>query len=192
MTKLFNVNYTCQHCGKQTSCESGFGRWMRNHPALDSVNGIVMTDLDFVVLRYKTYFDGRDFQLMMIVEVKEHGKDPDPAQVDVLSFLRQLAETKHKTIYGTPTVETLKLYSKKNGHKINFRFYGVHLLQFEKTSPNDSAWIKWDRKIIDANTLVGILAMERRPDDPQKWMIEYLRNHHKKEQHPLLFDVNQD
>lgn len=180
MTRRFNVHYTCARCGHQTTAESGFGRWMRDQPALDSVHGIVRTDLDHVIVRYKTSLDQRDFQLLMVVEVKEFGAEPDPSQVDILSFFRQIGERAGYNMHGAKTTGTYRLYSRISGRFVNVRFFGVHLLQFEKTNPNDSEWIRWDHKDITEGVLVGLLAMERRPDNPDQMMIETLRDRHRK------------
>jgi hypothetical protein len=186
MTRKFNIHYTCQTCGAMATAETGFGRWMRNNPRLDSASGIVRTDLDHVILRYMTTFQKRDFQLMMIVEVKEYGKEPDAAQVDILSFLRQLAEFKGTNMHNFPTVQCVKARSKMTGRDVRLRFFGVHLLQFEKTNPMDSLWIKWDRKIITPAQLEDILAMNVRPDDTSKPMIDYLRDRHRAPREQLL------
>lgn len=151
------------------------------------VHGIVRTDADHIICRYKTSLDGRDFQLMMIVEVKERGAEPDKSQTDVLSFLRQLCERKGTQMRGKKTVAAVKLKSRLLDRFIHFRFYGVHLLQFQNTSPADSSWIKWNRKEVTADVLTGILAMERIPTDPSRMMIEVLRDRHNKTRQPLLF-----
>lgn len=186
MTRKFNAHYTCDHCGHRTTAETGFGRWMRNHYALDSVNGIVRTDTDHIVLRYKTGLDGRDFQLMMVVEVKEYGAEPDKSQTDILSFLRQLADNRGENIHGCKTRKSLRVRSRMLNRDVLLRFYGVHLLQFEKTNPDDSKWIKWDRKPISKETLLGVLALERVPDNPDKFMIEFLRDRHRKDKSPTF------
>lgn len=186
MTRKFNIRYTCEHCGRQSTAETAFGRWMRNHIALDSVDGIVRTDLDHIVLRYKTSLDGRDFQLLMLIEVKEFGAHPDPAQTDCLSFIRQMAERRQRNRHGANGFSSVKLRSRMLNRPVNVRFYGVHLLQFERTNPHDSSWIKWDGKIISPEELVGVIALERRPDDFKKFVMEFLRDRHSKTRQPLL------
>ena len=188
MTRPFKVSYTCSNCGAQTTAESGFGRWMRNNAELDSKEGIVRTDFDHTICRYKTYYESRGFQIMMIVEVKEHGAEPDESQTDLLSFTNQILfkNKRGKNMYNARTAVTHKLWSKKNQCWVNVRHYGVHLLQFEKTNPDDSAWIKWDRKIITKEVLVDLLRMDRRPDNPDLFMIEYLRDRHKKDSQTKL------
>lgn len=189
MTKRFNVQHTCPNCGCQSSAETSFGRWMRANRELDSGSGIVRTDCDHIICRYKTHTDGRDFQLMMIVEVKEYGAKPDPCQRDILSFTHQIIIDKGKNIHGEKTHKSKKLYSTMQGKRVLVRHFGVFLLQFEKTSPVDSAWIKWNHEIIDEKTLTEILAMHRRPDKPHLLMDEFLRDRHRKKEQMTLFSL---
>lgn len=192
MTKPFNVWNTCQHCGKQTSAETGFGRWMRNHPELRSnIAHIVRTDTDHTILRYKTHYQGRDFQLMMCIEVKEFGAKPDPAQKDILrfqhEFLMHTSRNKHKAL----TFRSKSIYSEMLKRVVRLRHYGFHLLQFEKTSPEDSAWIKWDHREIAIDTLVGLLAMDVHPWNLRP-MDEFLRDRHwQSKNQDCLFDAGQ-
>lgn len=194
MTKPFSVHYTCENCGHQTSAETGFGRWMRHHPELQpSTAHIVRTDTDHSILRYMTYVQGvktREFQLIMDVEVKEWGKEPDRAQADILNFKHQLVINKSRNRYGAKTDNTYQLRSSAAGRKVKVRYLGFHLLQFEKTSPIDSRWIKWDRKEITVETLVGLLALNLHPDKPHLPMADFLRDRHKQREAPPLFEVD--
>lgn len=186
MTKKFNVRYTCDRCGHQATAETAFGRWMRAQTNLESKDGIVRTDCDHIILRYKTHKQGRDFQLMMVVEVKEFGAEPDPSQVDILSFLSQAIRSRGKNIHGAKTDQSLRLRSRLLGRDVRVRDFGVHLLQFEKTNPDDSRWIKWDRKLVDPELLCEILAMNVHPDRPTLPMDEFLRDRHRRKDLPLL------
>jgi hypothetical protein len=186
VTKPYKVHITCSHCGHRIPAETAFGQWMRDQSKLKSGDGIVRTDCDHIIVRYKTHPQGRDFQLMMIVEVKEFGGEPDPCQRDILSFLSQTIFIRSRQICGAKTTKSLKLKSHILGRPVLVRNYGVHLLQFEKTSPRDSAWIKWDRCLVDAPTLTEILAFERRPDAPHLWMKDFLRDRHRQSEMPLF------
>lgn len=183
-TKPFKVKYACERCGHQTTAETAFGRWMRAQHILRSKDGIVRTDCDHIILRYKTSKQGRNFQLMMVVEAKEFGGEPDPAQRDILSFLSQAIRKRGQNMHGAATDRTMRLKSRMTGREVLVREFGVHLLQFEKTSPSDSSWIRWDRKLIDANLLIQILAMNVHPDRPSQSMEEFLRDRHR--QYPRL------
>lgn len=180
MTRQFNIHQTCRHCGRETGDPTGFVRWMRSHPALDSVHGIVRTDTDHWVLRYKTSLDGRDFQILMLVEVKEMGAKPRDDQWDIFHFVNVGMERKGKNRYGAVTDQTFLAWSKCSRRMVRVRYAGYHLLQFEKHSPLDSAWIKWDCKPIDADTLIGILALERNPYNPSQMLLELMRDRHNK------------
>lgn len=178
MTIRFNTVFTCQHCGQQSTAESGFGRWMRNHPSLDSKQGIVRTDTDHTILRFKTSTQGREFQLLMDLEVKEFGSCPDPAQLDVQAFKHQFIMQKGKNCHGAPTVLTRKVKSRVSGRIVAVRYLGWHLLQFERTSPTDSQWIKWNHREISVSQLLGLLAMELDPFNHDRTMAELLRDRH--------------
>lgn len=178
MTRPYFVRHTCEKCGYETTAESSFGRWMRNEPQLSSDKGVVRSDVDHIVVRYKTNEYGRELQLMMAVEVKEYGREPDPCQRDILSFFRQIIERKGKNMYGAATVMCHKLRSRMLKKTVSVRWHGFHLLQFEKTNPDDSDWIKWDGKIIDKQTLIELLLFERMPEDPSRKLD--LRDHHKR------------
>lgn len=154
---------------------------MRAHSALDSVHGIVRTDTDHWILRYKTGLDGRDFQLLMLVEVKEHGADSDPAQRDIMRFVHLLSTRRGRNMHGATTRETARIRSEITGRTVRVKNFGYHLLQFQNTHPEDSNWIMWDRRRIHKDDLIGVLALERNPYEPERFVIEYLRDRHQKE-----------
>lgn len=151
---------------------------MRNHPQLTSESGIVRTDTDHTILRYKTHDQGRRFQLMIDVEVKEFGSIPDEAQRDILAMKHQLTFNKGKNRHNARTVITRKVKSIKSRGMVNVRYLGFHLLQFEKTNPQDSQWIKWNYLEISEWKLVGLLALEFDPYNPARTMNELLRDRH--------------
>lgn len=186
MTKEFKIKFTCDRCGHQATAETAFGRWMRANHLLDSKNGFVRTDCDHVILRYKTHPQGRNFQLMMFVEAKEFGAEPDKSQTDILSFLSQAIRNHGKNLYGAKTDRSHRLKSRMLGRDVLVREFGVHLLQFEKTNPDDSNWIKWDRKLVDAELLCQILLMNVHPDKPSRPMQEFLRDRHRLKPRPLF------
>lgn len=192
MTKQFGTRITCEHCGKQTTVETAFCRWMRSHPKLQPDSSyIVRTDTDHTVLKFMTHVQGertRDFQLIMDVEIKEHGLAPDRAQRDILEFKKQMTLKNSHNRHGAKTYWTHKLWSFFSWRHVNVRYLGLHTLQFEKTSPIDSRWIKWDGKKITEETLVGILALDLHPDHPHRPMAEFLRDRHRQHKNGLLFE----
>jgi len=179
MTLKFNVKYQCSYCNNQTTAESGFSRWMRNERSLDSKQGIVVTDLDYIVLRYETHPQGREFQLMMFVEVKEFGSMLTKCQRDILSLFQQLTVSKTKNIHGSRGIRPKKIHSKMKNSFINLKFFGIHLLQFEQTNPMDSEWIKWNNRKVGVEKLIEILNMKVHPELIYRSMDEFLRDHHK-------------
>jgi hypothetical protein len=187
MTKPFAVHYTCANCGHQTTAETAFGRWMRNHPDLQP-NGafIVRTDTDHSILKFKTRPDGRDLQLTMDIEVKEFGAFPDRSQHDLLLIRHQLIHQGGRNLENALTHCTRNVFSMANRRRVDVRYLGLFLLQFERTCPDDSAWIKWNKRLVSAAKLVEILALEANPNDPHRPMDEFLRNRHALKYLPLF------
>lgn len=186
MTKEFNLKATCPNCGERMTMETGFCRWMRNNPRLDSANGIIRCDQDHWVLRYKTPHNGRDVQLLMLIEVKEFNAVPDKAQSDCLRMLHRFHSDTGKNIYGATTHRTKMVFSDLSGRTIRLRNLGVHLLQFSRTNPEDSLTIRWDHKEIDIQTLESLLLLDLNPNNPEQSMDELLRDRHKK---PMILDL---
>jgi hypothetical protein len=160
------------------TAETGFGRWMRANRHLDSSNGIVRTDTDHTVLRFKTHDQWRTFQLLMDIEVKEHGALPREDQRDILLFKHQLMSGFGINRNGAKTRLTRKLFSYKTRRWVRVRYLGFHLLRFQKTSPLDSEWIEWDHKQITEEQLVQILALDLDPFNPARPMYDLLRDRH--------------
>lgn len=75
-----------------------------------------------------------------------------------------------------------EVFSKAFNRKVALKLFGVHVLQFEKTSP-DNGWIKWDGRLISVEQLVDILNFDVDPDSLNPLD---LRIHHKKRPQPLL------
>jgi len=115
---------------------------------------------------------------MMDVEVKENGAEPRDDQRDIQAFKTQLALERGENMHGAKTIVTRRLYSVLNHRRVRLRYFGYHLLQFEKTSPLDSTWIKWNRQPITEEQLTDLLAFELNPFDPSRPMMELLRDRH--------------
>jgi len=186
VTRHFNVYYTCGHCNKQSTAETGFGRWMRAQPALDSRKTIVRTDTDHTILRYMTSGQGRDFQLMMDIEVKEMGSRPSEVQRDIQNIKHQLMISVGQNRHGARTFNTRKVKSILSNKYVMVRYLGYHLLVFEQTSPADSDWILWDKTIVNEEQLIQLLALEVDPWCPSRSMQELLRDRHSSEKHPFI------
>jgi len=198
-TKSFTAQFHCTNCKTWSTQETAFGRWIRNNPNLRSAEGFCVSDLDAVITerriihQYKRRIDGeysRDFQLMMNLEIKTMCADLDDAQRDTLHMLNQVIRNRKQTPTKALRFQSgnapIKVKSILSGEYVNFRHFGVHVLRFEGLGPNDSRWIKWDGKDIDADTLTRLLRFDLDPDT-LKEMDESLRNHHNVKQSFPLF-----
>jgi hypothetical protein len=196
-TRQFNTQYHCSNCGCMTSAETSFGRWIRENKHLDSANGIVVYDIDYIVHRYKT-LHGRSKQLMMFVEVKTRNSDMSEEQRDSLYMASQVTQNRTENyqllrrrckwnsndVHGF-SKGTTKVHSHLSNQVVNLLHFGFFKLQFSGLGPVDSESIEWNGKAIDSEMLTKILAFDV---DPVRFVdiSELFRNHHKKRQLPLF------
>ena len=181
MTRQFNQQIHCPNCQTWITHETSFGRWIRNNKDLDSSKGYCVSDQDYWIHRFKT-FRNRDFQLLMLVEIKTMGAALTTAQKDTLHLVNQIMRNRKQT----PTKELkfqlgntiAKTYSIMAGKEVLVRLYGMHALTFSGLGPNDSEWITWDKYDVDIETLTSILRFDLDPDTLKP--ID-LRNHHPEE-----------
>lgn len=200
MTKPFTAQFHCPNCKTWSSQETEFGRWIRANPDLRSAAGYCVSDLDAIITERRIVHQykrlegvnySREFQLMMALEIKTMGADLDAAQRDTLHMCNQVIRNRR----ATPTKELkhqsgtapIRVRSLMTGAYVNFRHYGIHVLRFQALGPDDSEWILWDRKEIDAATLTKLLRFELDPDTLAD-INESLRNHHdvRPAQYPLI------
>jgi len=182
MTRQHNLQIHCPNCNVLITHETSFGRWIRNNKDLDSANGYCVVDQDYWIHRFRSHA-GRDFQLLMLVEIKTFGTVLTQAQRDTLHCANQVMRNRRQT----PT----KQLKWQSGHssvrmvnsvmanrEINLRVYGVHILTFSGLGPCDSEEITWDiSNKITVDTLTSILRFDLDPDTLQ---VLDLRNHHSK------------
>jgi hypothetical protein len=178
MTTPFRGSARCPNCGFHIPLEDEISHWIRSHPELDSGRGLVVMDKDLAFQRYKTSF-GRDFQCFMFVEVKTHGKKLGDSQRDTMHLLDQLLRTDR----NTPTKRRRmhcnniprRVYSVASKKWIEPKAFGVHLLTLSGSTPDDSLEIRWDKKVITREMLIGILKFDINPDTLQKmdWRIHH-------------------
>lgn len=192
MTRQFNQHFQCSNCGCSTTAETSFGRWIRSNPKLDSRNGLVVYDVDYIVHRYKTNLDGKEFQLVMFVEVKtRNGVMSDP-QYDTLWITDQIVRNRRSNRHAEKRKEAgnapLKVMSRINKKEVELRHFGLHVLTFDGTGPDDSTTIRWDKTLIDKDRLTQLLAFDIEPDRFGD-MMELLRPRHAKKQRPLLDSI---
>lgn len=192
MTRPFNQQFHCPNCKTWHSAETLFGRWIRNNPLLDSRSGYVVTDQDYWIHRYKTDH-GREFQLIMLVEIKTMGADLTPSQTDTLHIVNQVMRNRNQTPtkklrFQAGTTSRISVKSVMLGHDVNVKAFGMHVLTFSGLGPDDSDWIKWDQRLIDPETLTALLRFDLDPDTLKPIDI---RSHHRSARTqvlPLLFD----
>lgn len=147
--------------------ETLFGRWIRNHQSLDSQSGYCVTDQDYWIHRYKIYKD-REFQLLMLVEIKTMGSPLSDAQRDTLHMANQLMRNRRQTPTKGLRYQAgngpLRVRSAMRGGDVWLRAYGMHVLTFSGLGPDDSTEIIWDGKVIGVEQLVAILRFDLDPD----------------------------
>jgi hypothetical protein len=172
MTRTFNEKIRCLKCGNEQTAETDFERWFRGQKELDSRDtGIVRFDLDMLLHKYKVCIDGkgdRDIQCMMFVEVKTFMAKPSMAQTDTLSMLGQVLRNRKQNIHSDPRkqvqYQTRKVFSKLLNKDVTIKLFGAHLLQLERTNPDNSSVILWDYKPVTKQILMELLRFERDPD----------------------------
>lgn len=160
---------------------------------LDSRDGIVCCDMDYIVHRYKTADDGRDVQCIMFVEVKTRSGEPSASQKDTLLLIDQFLNNRRNTPTKTNEKKTVdsartKAFSSVARKEVTVRAFGGYVLQFEHTGPDDSSWIRWGpcRTEIDVDTLAKLLRFDL---DPDTLMPLDLRRHHKPREIPLFGEL---
>lgn len=186
MTRPFNQQLHCPNCRTLITHETSFGRWIRNHRALDSSKGFCVVDQDYLVHRFKAN-GSREFQCIMQVEIKTFGANLSDAQRDTLHIWNQITrnrkETPTKTLKHQSGNSIVECYSIMLQRRIKVKCFGVHVLTFSDLGPDESEWIEWDRKRIGEETLVGLLKFDIDPDSLKP--ID-LRNHHLTHENSVL------
>jgi hypothetical protein len=141
---------------------------------------LVTCDTDHWVHKYKTD-RGRNFQLLMFIEVKTHGADLSTSQQDTLHIVNQLMRNRRET----PTAKlprsqvdgfTHKVFSKAGNMEVVLKALGGHTLQMSGSSPDSSEWMKWDGRPITEDELTKLLRFDLDPDRPSRPLD--LRKHH--------------
>ncbi len=180
MTIAFNQHVVCPKCGHSHTSESEFQRWIRGCKELQSNEGFVVSDFDYIFHRYKTLVDGRKVQCIMFCEVKTNGARVSSSQSKTLSMARQIMQTRGLD-YRRPHF----LQDGPGGPMRLVWCFGGFELSLSGQSPETSSLILWHRKEINVQTLVKIFRFDINPLTlkPMDWR----RNHHPPDTTPSLF-----
>lgn len=192
MTRPFNAQFHCPNCKTWQTQETAFGRWIRNNKELDSKSGYSVTDQDYVIHKFKTH-GNREFQCVMIVEIKTMGAEPSDAQSDTLYMLDQLTRNRVSTPTATNRAQAgrgvVNAWSVMRKRYVTLKAFGTHLLTFSGLGPDDSDVIEWDRAPISIDTLTSILKFDLDPDTLKP--LDLRRHHmtHENQVLPLFVDM---
>jgi hypothetical protein len=107
--------------------------WIRQE-CPDSKDGFVVSDLDFVLMNYKT-------KQLILLEEKLRGAEPSFSQHYMLEKLNSWIAAGIKQ------------------DEEEWTFHGTHLIQFEKEDVGDG-WIKIDKKLVTKEQLKKFLSFE--------------------------------
>ena len=173
--------------------ETALGRWLRGRQDLRSEDGVNIYDEDHfcdrrVVHKFKVNGD-RSAQCYMTIEVKEYGAYPSDAQRSTFAilsgYLKNFFGNRHTRRGATKDIvgKRRKVWDPVFKRWVQVRHYGYHLLQLEKTCPDDSLWMKWDGIEITEDDLVKLLRFEIHP---LTFMPMDARDHHKQKSLPLF------
>ena len=111
--------------------DTPFGRWLRGNPIFDSGRGFDAQNLDYI---WHHYLDGK----LMLIEEKSYGAHQSLAQKDTHSIIDQALRFACSQM----------LFSRiKKNRPRKIAYYGYHIIQFEKTSPEDGR-VKVDGHIV--------------------------------------------
>ena len=157
MTSKYRGNY-----------EAPFSAWVREQPALDSVEECInITDLDYLIHRY-LLFDKEGRTLLrthiMVLELKTGGADRDFAQEDTQNIIDQMLRYAHNKPVRTARDRKRVWY------------HGLHVLRLSGTRPGDGGAMMWDGKPVSEGQLISLLRFDL---DATTMLPREERSHHK-------------
>lgn len=128
MTRTRNDNHSTE-----------FGLWLRSQPGLESRKfGFDAENLDYIWFCYSEGW-------LLTIEEKRYGASSSKAQIDTHGIVKQMLEfasgQEYKTMRGKRKIE----------------YKGHFLIQFEKTNPDDSKWIKVNNREYTREELLFLL-----------------------------------
>jgi len=149
--------------------QTGFSGWIRKNPNLDSIKkGLVAVDSDLWIHRYK-HVAGKEYQFMMLVEVKEFGAAMSEYQSDTLHIINQLLRNRRNTRIEWKAVDDrarlAECHSLMSGKRVRVLCFGAHVLKISGDG-TFTQWqhIEWNRKPISVEQLESILRFDTDPD----------------------------
>lgn len=183
MTKEYRRTMHCPECGNVMTTQPEFARWVNENPNLDSIRkGLFVMDADWWFHRYKTEL-GREFQCLMMVEIKTNGAEPDKYQRDTLWAIDQLLRNRRQTPTNKVRLQAgrglVKTFSGVIQKPVTMKAFGVHLLRFDGKGPMSSQRITWDNKEIMLEQLEKLLVFDLDPDTlrPMDWRLHHPKRH---------------
>ena len=147
--------------------DTPFGRWLRNHPSLDSRDGYDAQNIDYVWHHYR---DGK----IMLIEEKTYHATSSKAQKDTHSIMHQALR------YACTHMEFTRPHAAPN-RPTRIQFYGYHIITFEQTHPQDGAIFLNDERITESELLAFLqfrspLAQPAQFKEPLRITIKAQRN----------------
>lgn len=118
--------------------------WTRGIADLESAHFSII-DVDMVIHRHKP----RDKQKLMLVEQKAFNGVVGFAQRDTLFILHQMIC--HRDFHDVVTAR---------GQRTHVQYTGLHILEFNGRTPQESDLIQWDKHRVSFQRLVQILRFE--------------------------------
>lgn len=145
-----------------------FSAWVRDNPKFPpTILGV--TDIDSIAYRdemlvFHRHHQGQSkrVQHIMLIEVKQHGMDLTASQRDTLLLLSHaLTEVRVDGVRGPR--HSVEKNVMAQCREVHLYTWGVHVLCFSGTTPDDSDTIVWDRSEINAAQLEKLLLFELDP-----------------------------
>lgn len=162
---------------RSKSPENDISAWIRRNEYLAQTHACLnIMDQDLWIHKYMCGDDKgrtREVHLINFIEIKQFGREPTPAQAELMNLLAQMFRHWRKVNRNTLLTASL---SKKQVQVIPFK----SLLRLERKLPG-GGWMEWSSDIgvkrrITVNELEDVLLFRLRPDSLKK--AEWLRSHH--------------
>jgi len=156
--------------------DTPFGRWIRNHPALDSIKErLSIHDQDYWIHQYRAHHDrigARAVDSIMLIEAKTFGGDQSFAQRDTLNIIDRLLR-----FNGDKPFRSYRKVVIPCAEKRIVRCFGCITLIMSGDSPENSDEMLWRGIKINIELLVKLLRFEHDPHCPSRRLPEPRRHH---------------